>query len=130
MNGGSKHERRASRERRRALLELATAHAMWPRGEQDAVCSCGHECVDDYWFDDVMLTAIRFDDEGERPNGHDSFVIAYPIPTPEMSMGGVVMVQDGSPTSVSQQDVAWLVDQAEVSEIFRRAAAVHLDQAT
>jgi hypothetical protein len=68
------------------------------------------------WHDDVIRTDIQL----QHP-GHTSYVIAYPADV-DMASGGVQFRRKRIP----QRDLIWLLEQPNLPDEFRRAAAVHL----
>jgi hypothetical protein len=112
---------------RDTLLRIAREHAMWPTDtwrSENVTCSCGFELEGTAWIDDVVLSDLQHSTHGSE------WVIAYPAETPEQSIGGVFVATSGiNGLPVEAPHLAWLLDQVDLPDEFRRAAAVHLDQA-
>ena len=113
---------------RRDLRHLITerlSHVLWPHdaGDHDTVrCSCGFLCreaVD--WDDDYAMVDIR---ESEHVG---DYIAAYPDGPLEQTLGGVVIVSRHKIVhQLTTPDLVWLLEQPDLPEEFRRAAAVHL----
>jgi hypothetical protein len=102
---------------------------MWPTydddGREGIRCSCGMARANADWVDDVVFSDMRRSHTRE-------YVVAYPAPAPEQTVGGVVRRSASAPTllSIDGDDLAWLLEQPDLPDEFRRAAAVHLPSST
>ena len=112
----------------RQLLSERLDHVMWPtnddRGREGIRCSCGTARTNAVWIDDVVFSDMRRSHTRE-------YIVAYPSPTPEESDGGVRLRSAGAPTSLAIEgaDLEWLLEQPDLPEGFRKAAAAHLTPA-
>lgn len=101
---------------RHKLLRIARDHAMWPVELNKLRCSCGFEFDDACWHDDVVLSDLRL-----AAPAHHTFVISYPD-----DYQCVQVVRTHGAAWLNRRDLAWLLDQPNLPDEFRRAAAVHL----
>jgi hypothetical protein len=110
----------------RQLIADRLDHVMWPtyddRGREGIRCSCGTRRQGAEWSDDVVFSDMRCSHTRE-------YIVAYPQETPEQTVGGVVLRSAGAPTllAIEGADLTWLLEQPDLPDEFRRAAAVHLE---
>lgn len=116
------------RDRRRRLL-AAAAHILrgetmsGPEGEDEYLrCTCGWESPEPVcWHDDVVQSDLRRGWTHAAP----TFVLIC-TPGHDMTMGGIVVGNQGSFKLVPRRDLVWLTTQPEVPELLRSAAADEL----
>ncbi len=98
---------------------------MWcidPDDDLGVQCSCGWSDPDAIFEDNCVLTDI------EQHSDHARCIVAYPVLDPSASASGetLIVVLDANELRVRDGDLEWLLEQPDLPDGFRRAAAVHL----